>query len=271
MLSSLDETIKQLLVKKGAVDTGVIDIRFDMPDREWSASLSKPTINIYLYDLRENHKLRGTEFSITRDQNGNTTKKKNASRIDISYLVTVWTNDITDEHRLLWHVLATLFRYQELPEDILSEELLQKKYPVITACAQPDGLFNNPADFWSALDNEIKPSINYIVTLPLDTDMAFTAPSVRTKTLEFKPPGANAESFIQVTGHVHETGMPAQGISQAKVFVKEAGMTAVTDVQGYYRFSRLSSGKYTFQVSVPGKNPRDIAITVPGNNYDLEI
>jgi hypothetical protein len=271
MLNGLDETIKQLLVKKGAVDTGVIDISFEMPDREWSASLSKPTINIYLYDIRENHKLRGTEFSITRDENGNTTRKKNASRIDISYLVTVWTNDIADEHRLLWHVLATLFRYQELPEEIFSGQLLQKKYPIIAACAQPDGLFNNPSDFWSALDNEIKPSINYVVTLPLDIDIAFTAPMVRTKILEFKPPDANAESFIQVTGLVYETGMPAQGISQAKVLVKEAGMTAVTDSQGYYRFSRLSSGKYNFQVSVPGKKSRDIPITVPGNNYDLEI
>jgi hypothetical protein len=202
MLSSLDETIKQLLVKKGAVDTGAIDISFEMPDREWSASLSKPTINIFLYDIRENHRLRGTEFSLTRDQNGNTTKKKNASRIDISYLVTVWANDIADEHRLLWHVLATLFRYQELPEDILSEPLSERKYPIITTCAQPDGLFNNPADFWSSLDNEIKPSINYVVTLPLDTDMAFTAPMVRTRTLKFQPPDSETEIITQDTNHI---------------------------------------------------------------------
>ncbi len=202
MLNNLDETIKQLLVKKGALDNRAIDISFEMPDREWSASLSKPTINIFLYDIRENHRLRGTEFSLTRDQNGNTTKKKNASRIDISYLVTVWTNDIADEHRLLWHVLATLFRFQELPEDILSKPLSDKKYSIISTCAQPDGLFNNPADFWSSLDNEIKPSINYVVTLPLDTDMAFTAPMVRTRTLKFKPPDSDSEIIVQDTNHM---------------------------------------------------------------------
>lgn len=208
MLSSLDETIKQLIIKKGAVDTGAIDISFEMPDREWSVSLSKPTINLYLYDIRENHKLRGTEFSVTRDQNGNATRKKNASRIDISYLVTVWTNDIADEHRLLWHVLATLFRYQELPEDILSEQLGENRYPIISTCAQPDGLLNSPADFWSALDNEIKPSINYVVTLPLDTDTAFTAPMVRTRMLKFKLPDSDTET-IQDTNHVLKDKNPA--------------------------------------------------------------
>lgn len=271
MISNLDETIKQLLVKKGAIDPAEIDINFETPDREWSASISKPTINIYLYDIRENHKLRGTEWAITKDENGNATKKKNASRIDISYLITVWTNDIIDEHRLLWHVLFTLFRYHELPEELLPEEILRTKYPIKTATAQPDGLFNNPADFWSALDNEIKPSINYVVTVPLDTDMAFTAPMVRTKILEINPPDTAAESMIQITGRIHEAGTPAQGISEARVIAKEAGMTAVTDSEGYYFFPKLAAGKYTFQVLVPGKEPVETLITIPSNNYDLEI
>jgi hypothetical protein len=271
MISELDETIKQLLIKKGAFDATEINITFETPDREWAASISKPTINIYLYDIRENHKLRGTEWAITKDENGNTTKKKNASRIDISYLITVWTSDIMDEHRLLWHVLFTLFRYHELPEELLSKELLGAKYPIKAAAAQPDGLFNNPADFWSALDNEIKPSINYVVTVPLDIDMAFTAPMVRTKILEINPPETNTESMIQITGHIHEAGTPGKGISEARVIAKEAGMTAITDSQGYYSFRKLDAGQHTFQVIVPGKEPVEISITIPNNNYDLEI
>ena len=271
MISDLDETIKQLLTKKGAIDAAEIDINFETPDREWSASISKPTINIYLYDIRENHKLRSTEWAITKDENGNATKKKNASRIDISYLITVWTNDIMDEHRLLWHVLFTLFRYHELPEELLSEELLRTKYPIKTTTAQPDGLFNNPADFWSALDNEIKPSIYYVVTLPLDTDMAFTAPMVKTKVLKITPPDTDGESLIQITGRVHKVGKPLQGITDARVIAKEAKMTAVTDSEGYYFFPKLDAGKHTFQVLMPGKDAVETVINVPGNNYNLEV
>jgi hypothetical protein len=197
MLSDIDETIKQLLIKKGGIDPESIDISFEMPNREWSTTLSRPTVNIYLYDIRENHKLRGLEWAVTKDKNGIATRKKNASRIDVSYLITVWTSDILDEHRLLWQVLAALFRHQDIPEDILSGPLSENRYPVTAVTAQPDGLFNNPADFWSALDNEIKPSLNYVVTLPLDTDTAFSAPVVKTKILRFKPPDSGTEELIQ--------------------------------------------------------------------------
>ena len=53
MINDVDETLKQLLIKKVTLDPAEVDISFDMPDREWSASISKPTVNIYLYDIHE--------------------------------------------------------------------------------------------------------------------------------------------------------------------------------------------------------------------------
>jgi len=271
MISDLDESIKQLLIKKGEIDPAAVDIDFKTPDREWSASISKPTINVYLYDIRENHKLRGTEFAITRDENGTATRKKNPSRIDLSYLITVWTSDIVDEHHLLWQVLLTLFRNPGLPEEVRSGQLLGQEYPIKTSTAQPDGLFNNPADFWSALDNEIKPSINCVVTVPLDPAMAFTAPMVKAKVLEFKPPDTDVERLVQITGVVHKEGEPTQGIPKAMVVAKEAGMSAVTDEQGRYYFPKLTVGKHTLQVLITGKKVRETSVTVPGTSYDLEV
>jgi hypothetical protein len=271
MISDLDETIKQLLIKEGAFDPAEVDINFEMPDREWSASVSKPTISVYLYDMRENKQLRTTEWSVAKDAKGNITRKKTPSRVDFSYLVTVWTNDIADEHRLLFRVLLTLFRYPELPEEMLSGQLVGQQYPIKTITAQPDGLFSNPADFWSALDNEIKPSLNYVVTLPLDTDLAFTAPMVRTKIIEVKPQDTDAEVLIQVAGIVHEAGKPTQGIPEAEVVAKEASMSAVTDDQGRYSFPKIAAGKHTFQVLVSGRKVHEAAVTIPGNNYDLEV
>ena len=200
MINDLDEAIKELLTKRGLLDPTEIDIKFEMPNREWSASISKPTVNLYLYDIRENHQLRGTEWTVTKDENGKATRKKNASRVDIAYIITVWTNDVVDQHQLLWDVLLALFRYPELPYEVLSGQLVGQSYPIKAATAQPDGLFQNPADFWSALDNEIQPSINYVVTLPLDTDVVFTAPLVRTKIIDIKPPDAEAEEHERNPG-----------------------------------------------------------------------
>ncbi|MFO7995864.1 MAG: Pvc16 family protein, partial [Dehalococcoidia bacterium] len=260
-----------LLTKRGLLDPAEVDIKFEMPNRGWSASISKPTVNIYLYDVRENHQLRGTEWIVTRDEKGRATRKKNPSRVDVAYLITVWTSDVADEHRLLWHVLRTLTRHPRLPQELLRGELASQDYPIKASTAQPDGLFNNPADFWSALDNEIKASINYVVTLPLDTDIAFTAPVVTTKTIDYKPPDAEAERLAQVAGTVHKKGKPAEGIPDARVVAKEAGMTTLTDEQGRYSFPRISAGKHTFQVLIAGKKAHEASIVVPSARYDLEV
>jgi hypothetical protein len=271
MISDLDEAIKKLLTTKGALAPSQVDIKFEVPDREWSASLSKPTINIYLYDIRENHHLRGTEWGITKTKDGGTIRKKNPSRLDISYLITVWANDAADEHRLLWNVIATLFRYPEIPADVLSGELLEQNYAIKTTTVQPDGLFNNPADFWSALDNKIKASINYVVTLELDTDLAFTAPMVTTKIIDVKPPDTAAERIMQIAGVLTRKGKPGQVQRQARVHAKEAALTALVDEKGSYSFHSINAGKHTFQVVIGDEVVKDIAVTIPSDSYDLEI
>jgi hypothetical protein len=271
MISDLDETIKQLLTKKGGIDPSIVDISFGLPDREWSASLSKPTVNIYLYDIRENHQLRGTEWFAEKKNNGLITRKKNPSRIDLSYLLTIWTNDIADEHRLIWQVLSTLFRYSTIPEDVIQGQLTGQEYPIQTTTAQPDGLFNNPSDFWTALDNEIKPSINYVITLSLDLDISFTAPEVKTTIFDVKPPGAASERMIQIRGMLSQSGDRSKTVARATIIAREAGMTAETDDSGNYAFLRIPEGKHTFHVVIGGKKVKEIPVTVPGASYDLEV
>lgn len=58
MFADLDETIRQLLLQWGNLDSGEVDIAFDQPTREWSSSISKPTVNLYLYSIQENKELR---------------------------------------------------------------------------------------------------------------------------------------------------------------------------------------------------------------------
>lgn len=272
MITDLDETLKQLLIKEVPLDPAEVDISFEAPDREWSASISKPTVNLYLYDIKENHQLRVFDWSVERNQNRTATKKKAPLRIDLSYLVTVWTNDIGDEHRLLWHVLAALLRYQTIPVELLQGALAAQELPICTATAQPDGALKKTSDFWNALDNWLKPSIDYVVTVPLDTEVALTVPVVRTKLLRVKRAEEVAsDELVQVSGMVRAKEEPAQGIPEAMVVAKEVGMTAKSDATGHYIFPKLPPGNYTFRVSAPGREEREIAITIPSDNYDLEL
>lgn len=272
MISDLDETLKQLLTKKMPLDPGEVNITFDAPDRKWAGSQSKPTVNFYLYDLRENHELRSNAWTVERNQNGIATKKKAPLRVDLSYLVTVWTKHVEDEHRLMGQLLVVLSRHPILADDVLQGMLKGLDYPIRATAAQPDGLFKNPADLWSALDNQLKPSINYVVTLPMDLDIAFTAPIVSTKIIEVKElEKGEVEEIVQVGGVVHETGNPDAGIARATVIVKEARMTTKTDDSGRYVFPKLQRGSYTFQVVAAGRPTREVQVVIPNDSYEIEL
>ncbi|HEY90608.1 MAG TPA: DUF4255 domain-containing protein [Dehalococcoidia bacterium] len=272
MFSDVDASIRQLLVQKMPLDPGEIDIAFKMPDRDWSNTLSKPTINIYLYDIHENHDLRDYDWIVTREA-GIATKTTPPIRVDLSYLITIWTSDVTDEHRLLGSILSTLYRYPELPEEVLQNSLKIIEWRIKSQTAQPDGILQNVADFWSALDNQLKPSINYVVTVPIDIDVQQTAPEVRTRELRFenKTRIGTVEDFILVSGIVHREGDYDSVVPDARVLLKEVQLSATSDRDGVYLFPRLSPGKYTVVVSAPGERAKEMIFGVPGENYDIEI
>lgn len=167
MIADLDETIRQLLIKELPVKNGEIDIKFEQPKREWSARVSKPTINLFLYDVRENNILRQHQWERVREGNGTVTQKRSHMRVDCLYMLTTWASDPEDEHRLLTRALMALFRYPILPEDRLEGTLRNPPYEIQARLAAHDRL-TNPAELWSSLDNELRPSISYVITLALD-------------------------------------------------------------------------------------------------------
>ncbi len=162
MIQDLDETLKELLVKKTPIDVAAIDVKFEMPGKEWVAGVSKPTINLFLHDLRENHELRSNERERTRN-GANGTESKAPVRIDLTYLITVWTTDVSDEHRLLGKILTTLLRYPILPAEVLKGSMVDQPLPLRAWIAQPDRT-PNAWDFWGALDGRLKAGIGYVVT-----------------------------------------------------------------------------------------------------------
>src|SRR6201991_2622383 len=91
MLADLDETLRGLLKEELEVHgfEGV-DVQFEAPSRDWSGQLSKPTVNIFLYDLREAETLRPSEWSsVTR--NGRAYETRPPMVMECSYAVTAWT------------------------------------------------------------------------------------------------------------------------------------------------------------------------------------
>lgn len=168
MIQDVDATLKELLVQKASLDTTAIDIKFEMPNKEWAAAVTKPTINLFLYDVRENHELRSNERMLTRTNNTGV-ESRAPVRVDLSYLITVWTTDVSDEHQLLGQVLAMLVQFPVLPPDVLKGAMQTQPVPLRAWIAQPERL-PNPWEFWGHMDHGMKAGLNFVLTTSLEPD-----------------------------------------------------------------------------------------------------
>lgn len=283
MIADLDETIRQLLTEELPVKNGDIDISFELPKREWSSRLSKPALNLYLYDVRENNVLRQPQWEQLNGGMPNKTQlKRSPMRVDCAYLITAWAADPEDEHRMLTRAVLALFRYPILPDHRLAGQLKNPPYEIRARVAQHDVL-KDPSDLWNVLDNEMHAGVSYVVTLALDPWTEITAPVVRTRTLRLGQaqglpwttgivPGTLGTPLIVIGGMVRnkKTGAPAAGI---EVAIKGTGLIATTDAEGRYILGSLPSGAYTVIAwPVEGK-PVQQKIQVPGEpaDYDMEV
>ncbi|MFQ5401129.1 MAG: Pvc16 family protein [Anaerolineae bacterium] len=279
MIADLDETIKQLLVEEIPVKNGEIDIKFDQPTREWSARLTKPTVNFFLYDVRENNVLRQHQWQRLDAGNGRQARvKRTPMRVDCAYMITTWASEPDDEHRLLTRCLMALFRHPVLPEHVLVNTLQNPAFDIQAQLARHDKL-TNPAEVWSALDNELRPSISYIVTLALDPWAEVTGPAVRTLTLRTNQadglprphhlvPDEPAEGMIFIGGAVSKGKTAQAGI---EVAIKGTGRFDKTDALGRFTLGSMPPGEYTL-VAWPAKGkPKERQISVPADDYDIEL
>jgi len=182
VFADLDESLRQLLVSHVPLDLSEVEVSFEAPDREWSGRLTRPTVNCFLYDVHENTERREQDWEVSRDPKTNSvSRKKGPLRIDATYYLTVWARAPEDEHGLLWRLLATLARFPVLPRDLLAGDLVDQPFPIPVRLAQPDGTRTSATDLWQALDNRVRPSLSYVVTLALDPSQTFTSPMVLTR------------------------------------------------------------------------------------------
>ena len=102
-----------------------------------------------------------------RDERGIVLRRRQPPRwFRLSYLVTAWTKQPQDEHRLLSAVLATLLPHEILPPHALPDALAALGLSVPLSVANLHTESRSLAEIWSALGGELKPSLDLVVTVP---------------------------------------------------------------------------------------------------------
>jgi hypothetical protein len=164
LIQFIDEAIEAHLRREVPLPEASVDISFAAPDRAWSASVTRPTVNIFLWDIRRNT-TRTTGGLAQQSADGQVERRPTNPVIDLRYVVTAWAAEHRDEHQLLGSVLTCILSHSSVAASALPPQLP-------TSSSLSLGLASEEArvtgEFWSSLDGRLKPGLQLVVTLPLD-------------------------------------------------------------------------------------------------------
>ncbi len=274
MFEDLDNTLALILDDPAApAELRNADISFATPNRSFPPTLTQATVNLFLYDVKENLVLRDPVPIIEKVGNS-FIRRLPPLRVDCSYIVTAWSNQtgparVVEEHRLLAQALLWLSRFPTIPAIYLQGSLPTQPFPLATTVAQMDAN-KNAGEFWSALGISPRPAFYLTVTVAMDPAGAVEGPLVTTRLTGFGTGESGVDDTLaQIGGRVLDAG--GLSIAGALVDIIDMGIRATTDTEGRYSFLRVPVGTHTLSVVAVGFQPKVQTLTVPGPQEDYEV
>jgi hypothetical protein len=269
-IADLDEALRRLL-KRELDKHGFegVEIAFDAPSKEWSGKLTGPTVDLFLYDLRE----AGDRAEVTPTEtraNGVAQLSSPPLRLELTYAVTAWTKAVEDEHRLLSQVLAILFSYRRLPPEVLegSPNGGSRLRDAETSVGRPR---EEKADFWTSVGGQYKASVDFAIHLAVESGATVTrGPEVRMQTLRASL-SDRRETTMTEYHRLGGTLLDADGgpVADAWVALPESGRWTATDREGRFVVNRLEAGMHALLArTLQGAEVR-ATVSVPGERVDL--
>jgi hypothetical protein len=206
VINEVDESLRNL-VKAEVVNGADVEVLFEAPTRDWASRRNTPTVDLYLYDIREDLRLRQTGMVERRDDNGVVVERRPMPRFfKLAYLVTAWTQRPEDEHRLLSAILACFIRHENMPEAALTPILQELGIPLSILIAYPPPENRQVSDVWSSLGGDLKPSIDLVITLAIQPDTLYDIAQSVMAPLRLKSAG---HTTFDMEDDVREGRMPA--------------------------------------------------------------
>ena len=315
MINALDNVLMDLIQSRAPALAGPIPVpvAFEPPNDDWRnfvANSNSLQLNIYLYDVRENLKLRSNER--TFEYIGGWYREHRAPPIlNCMYLTTAWSNvtanlpavePTPDEHALLYGVAEVLLRHRSiliadvyrtgitipsgrslasLPLQLQGEEL-----PIEISYAETT---EEMLDFWNTMRGAWRPGLKMKVALPVfPVEPASLDAMVTTLIGDYRQwdhPGSS-EVLHTFGGSVltpPPVGSPP-GTSDDPVsdaYVRVLGLTppavqivdrhVITKDDGRFLFSRLQAGQYRLRAISAGRASLQRDIDLPSETGEYDL
>jgi hypothetical protein len=225
VIHEVDKALQIVLSSAAGAPEG-LEIVFEPPNRKWAEGLNgAPTINLFLYDIREDTKQRRVGQTPVRNERGRTVGYRPPPRIyKLSYVGTAWsgTGDPEKDHEMLGWMLRVFAGMKQLPGDSLTGSLATWGMATIDVC-QPTVDARPTPHSMTALGGEARPNLEIAVSAPVVEPVSDAAGLVLEE-LILDAQGKGGQPFERVqrryTGgiaelEVGEPGMPTEERSRA--------------------------------------------------------
>jgi len=273
MFDDLDASLTQLLNDAPVAEMPELrnaDVSFVTPENAFSPG--QPTVDLFLYEVRENRNLRDSRPIVERNGDHFTTRPA-PLRADCAYIVTTWavglpgSARVAAEHKLLGQALGWLSRFPTLPDRYLQGALgsPDRLYPPPALVAQFDPN-QNAGDFWVAMGIPPRPAFGLTVTVELDLGGPVSGNLVTTHSATF----AGDAPWVGVGGRIVDT-VAGDGIADAVVDILDLRLRTRSGEEGRYAFPRVLPGAHQIRVVGRGFVPRTQPLTVPGRPDDYLV
>ena len=226
MLELIDETLEAFFRSTVPLSATDVDVSFEAPDRDWSAKLSRPTVNLFLWDLRRSSERASSGLrTVVRD--GVAMHQPPLPTVELRYVVTAWTSDHGDERGLLSGLMRASLSYNSIPSTYAPDGMAGIDAPtLLLARAGEDHM-----DVFKALEGQVKPGINIVLTTQFDTDAGIPA----------GPPVTTVESAVGQIGRPPEVRRRVAGeiVSADELGAIGALVRSPTDATKVNEFGRF--------------------------------
>ena len=163
LIRNVDESLERFVRERLALTDDLGDVTFEAPTSNWSAQLSRITVNLFLYDVGlSNQPSRSAIRRIT--ENGAAQQRAPQPMVRLGYLVSAWAGSPRDEHQLLGDLVSLFGAQSAVPADYLVGTLSSAIQIRIVA----DDV-NRPRDVFGGSGGQLKAAFALEATVAADS------------------------------------------------------------------------------------------------------
>ena len=172
-IRNVDETLERFIRERLALNDDLGDVTFEAPTSNWSAQLSRITVNLFLYDVGLSNQPSRTALRRVADD-GKALQRAPQPMVRLGYLVSAWAGSPRDEHQLLGDLVSLFAAQSVVPADHIVGTLSSSIQIRLVA----DDV-NRPRDVFSGSGGQLKAAFALEATVAADSyDWTPEAPPV---------------------------------------------------------------------------------------------